>query len=98
MVRHTQVLPPEQVRRIRRLLGETQGQFAKRLAVDQVTVARWETGQRSCGGLHAVTIARLDPEGTLFSEMVREKNTMKHSYKVIALFSHKGGVSKTTTT
>lgn len=52
----------EDVRRVRRHLDETQAQFARRLDVDQVTVARWETGQRRCSGAYAQAIARLDPE------------------------------------
>jgi transcriptional regulator with XRE-family HTH domain len=56
-------ISPEDVRRVRRLLRETQAEFARRLDVDPVTVARWETGQRSCAGLYAVAIWRLDPEG-----------------------------------
>lgn len=94
------VLAAEDVRRIRRKLGLTQAQLAKRLAVDPVTVARWETGQRRCRGLHAVTVARMDPSGTLFDLLDRQEATTgmrKHNYKVIAFFSHKGGVSKTTT-
>lgn len=55
----------EDVRRVRRLLDETQAEFAKRLGVDPVTVARWETGQRRCAGLYAVALARLDPERRL---------------------------------
>jgi transcriptional regulator with XRE-family HTH domain len=55
----------EEVRRVRRGLDETQAQFAKRLDVDPVTVARWETGQRRCTGLYAMAVARLDPEGRL---------------------------------
>ncbi len=95
MVKHA--LAAEQIRRIRRLVGDTQAQFAKRLAVDPVTVARWETGQRGCTGLHALTIARLDPKGTLFENLQEESRTVKR-YRTIAFFSHKGGVSKTTTT
>jgi transcriptional regulator with XRE-family HTH domain len=52
----------EDVRRIRRLLDETQAQFAKRLGVDPVSVARWETGQRRCTGPYAEAVRRLDPE------------------------------------
>lgn len=33
------------VKRIRVLLGETQGQFAKRLGVNINMVSRWETGE-----------------------------------------------------
>jgi len=50
----------EDIRRIRRHLEETQAQFAKRLGVDQVTVARWETGQRRCSDSYAAAILRLD--------------------------------------
>ena len=56
---------PEDVRRVRRKLDLTQAQFAHRLDVDPVTVARWETGQRRCAGLYAFAVARLDPEGRL---------------------------------
>ncbi|MEP0760132.1 hypothetical protein [Coleofasciculus sp. FACHB-T130] len=52
-------LSAEQVRGIRRTLGETQAQFAEHLDVDAVTVARWETGQRQCVGLYAKTITQL---------------------------------------
>jgi len=53
-------LSAEEIRRIRRALGKTQTQFAERLCVDAVTVARWETDQRKCTGLYAKTIAELD--------------------------------------
>lgn len=49
-------LPAKEVRRMRRSLGETQAEFAKRLCVDAVTIARWETNQRKCTGLYAKTI------------------------------------------
>jgi DNA-binding XRE family transcriptional regulator len=58
-------IPPEDIRRVRRRLEETQAQFAKRLGVDPVTVARWETGQRRCTGLYALGVAREDPDGRL---------------------------------
>jgi transcriptional regulator with XRE-family HTH domain len=57
------VLAVEHIKRIRKALGESQSAFAKRLSVDTVTVARWETGQRKCAGEHATTIARLDRTG-----------------------------------
>ena len=38
-------LSPEHVRYVRRQRNETQVEFARRLGVDPVTVARWETGQ-----------------------------------------------------
>ncbi len=84
-------ISPEAIRRIRRELGETQSVFAARLSVDPVTVARWETGQRNCTGLHARTIAELDG-------IARTRPGKNTAYNVIALFNHKGGVSKTTTT
>ena len=57
-------LSAEEIRRIRRALGETQAQFAGRLYVDAVTVARWETDRRKCTGLYAKTIADLDPQNS----------------------------------
>lgn len=55
-------IDPDAVRRVRRSLDETQAEFAQRLEVDPVTVARWETGQRRCAGLYAMAVARLDPQ------------------------------------
>lgn len=92
------VLAPDQIRRIRRRLGLTQADFAARLSVDSITVARWEIGQRKCAGVYAIAVARIDPENLpLFDEDVR-KNIMSPKHCIIALFNHKGGVSKTTTT
>jgi transcriptional regulator with XRE-family HTH domain len=54
-------LTPDEVRQVRRHLNETQVEFARRLDVDPVTVARWETGQRRCIGIYAIAIARLAP-------------------------------------
>lgn len=55
------VVPPEAVRRVRRHLNETQAQFARRLRVDPVTVARWETGQRGCAGPYGEAVKALAP-------------------------------------
>jgi transcriptional regulator with XRE-family HTH domain len=55
-------VPPEFVRRVRRHLQETQAQFARRLRVDPVTVARWETGQRRCAGPYAEAVQALAPD------------------------------------
>jgi transcriptional regulator with XRE-family HTH domain len=55
-------VPPEFVRRVRRHLNETQARFARRLRVDPVTVARWETGQRRCAGPYAKAVQALAPE------------------------------------
>ena len=57
----TPTLLPEFVRRVRRHLNETQAQFARRLRVDPVTVARWETGQRRCAGVYAEAVQALAP-------------------------------------
>jgi transcriptional regulator with XRE-family HTH domain len=54
-------LSPEHVRRVRRHLNETQARFARRLGVDPVTVARWETGQRRCSGAYAEAVRSLAP-------------------------------------
>jgi transcriptional regulator with XRE-family HTH domain len=55
------LLSPEHVRRVRRHLNETQARFARRLGVDPVTVARWETGQRRCAGAYAEAVQGLAP-------------------------------------
>jgi transcriptional regulator with XRE-family HTH domain len=65
MTKRPVAIPTEEIRRVRRQLDETQAEFAKRLGVDPVTVARWETGQRACSGIYALAVARLDPEGRL---------------------------------
>lgn len=54
-------ISPEEVKRIRKALGETQVEFAKRFLVDAITVARWEAGDRKCQGLYARTVIDLDP-------------------------------------
>jgi len=61
---------PEEVRRVRRHLDETQARFARRLGVDPVTVARWETGQRRCTGPYAEAVLALAPAPALESETV----------------------------
>ena len=48
---------------MRRHLNETQARFARRLRVDPVTVARWETGQRRCAGQYAEAVRALAPAG-----------------------------------
>jgi chromosome partitioning protein len=91
-------LKPESVRKVRRQLGETQAEFAKRFAVTTLTVARWETGERECSGLYAREIANLDITGELqVQNPIALGGEMEHQYYVLALFNHKGGVSKTTT-
>jgi transcriptional regulator with XRE-family HTH domain len=55
------IVLPEEVRRVRRQLNETQARFARRLGVDPVTVARWETGQRRCAGAYANSVRALAP-------------------------------------
>ena len=73
-------LPAEEVRRIRRSLGETQAEFAKRLCVDAVTVARWETEQRKCTGLYAKTITELDPK---YSLLIKGRSEMECKQELI---------------
>jgi transcriptional regulator with XRE-family HTH domain len=65
MTKRPAAIPPDEIRRLRRQLDETQAEFARRVDVDPVTVARWETGQRACSGIYALAVARLDPEGRL---------------------------------
>lgn len=97
MDNHT--ISPENIRKVRRLLGETQAEFAKRFAVTKLTVARWEIGERSCSGLYARQVAQLDQSGELqILNPISEGKNVSHKYCMIALFNHKGGVSKTTTT
>lgn len=81
-------LPAEEIRRIRRKLGETQAQFAKRLVVDAVTVARWETDQRKCTGLYAKTIAELE-KGSLLSTFPVTPSRKKQRYSPELNFSNK---------
>ncbi|MEW6491950.1 MAG: helix-turn-helix domain-containing protein [Cyanobacteriota bacterium] len=73
-------LPAEEVRRIRRSLGETQAEFAQRLCVDAVTVARWETDQRKCTGLYAKTIAELAQKNSL---LIKERGEMEGKQELI---------------
>ncbi len=92
-------ISPESIRKVRRLLGETQAEFARRFAVTKLTVARWEAGERSCSGLYARQVVQLDLSGELqiLNSIPRGEN-VTHKYFTVALFNHKGGVSKTTTT
>ncbi len=61
MAKLSATVSPEAVRRVRRHLNETQAQFARRLQVDPVTVARWETGQRRCAGAYGEAVKALAP-------------------------------------
>ncbi len=49
-------LPPIEVRFLRKLLGDTQDEFAARLSVDRVTVNRWENGSDDVSGPTAYAI------------------------------------------
>ncbi len=85
-------LPADEVRRIRRSLGETQAEFAKRLCVDAVTVARWETDQRKCTGLYAKTIAELDQTNSLLTKGKKDmegKQELIRSIELNEIFSLK---------
>jgi transcriptional regulator with XRE-family HTH domain len=80
-------ITPEDIRRIRRSLDETQAAFAKRLDVDQVTVARWETGQRRCSGSYAAAILRLDsPPRRVASPAPRDEATFSALAHLVRAF------------
>jgi len=81
-------LLPDDIRRIRHILGESQAQFAKRLSVDPVTVARWETGQRRCAGLYAIEITRLDPtnKGEI-DKILKDNPIMTNTTSIASAFS-----------
>ena len=49
-------LPPIEVRFLRKLLGDTQDEFALRLGVDRVTMNRWENGSDNVLGPTAYAI------------------------------------------
>ncbi len=57
-------LSPEDIRHVRRRLRLTQAQLAHRLDVSPVTVARWESGQRTCQSGFASRIKQLEREHT----------------------------------
>jgi len=86
-------LSPEHVRYVRRQRNETQVQFARRLGVDPVTVARWETGQRRCAGDYAETVRRLapvtapppEPEGSAVSALAQLARALFHGSTATAV-------------
>ena len=78
-------IEPDEVRRVRRALDETQVEFARRLEVDSVTVARWETGQRRCAGLYAMAVAQLDPQSPLRVDAVTASLPSGEEAKLSAL-------------
>jgi transcriptional regulator with XRE-family HTH domain len=86
-------LTPEYVRYVRRQRGETQVQFARRLGVDPVTVARWETGERRCAGDYAQTVRRLapvtahppQPEGSTVSALAQLARALFHGSTATAV-------------
>ena len=84
----TPSLSPEDIRRIRRVLGETQVRFAKRLGVDPVTVARWETGQRRCTGTYADAIAALDTAPTAEAPSSRDEATVSALARLVRTLFH----------
>jgi DNA-binding transcriptional regulator YiaG len=53
-----------QVKRVREILGLTQHEFAKRLGVHAVTVAKWETDAQGMRGPAARLIALLGESAT----------------------------------
>jgi transcriptional regulator with XRE-family HTH domain len=86
-------LAPEYVRYVRRQRHETQVQFARRLGVGPVTVARWETGQRRCGGGYAEIVRRLapadaapaGPEGSAVSALAQLARALFHGSTATAV-------------
>ena len=59
---NTNYLEVEDIKRIRAENNLSQGDLAKLLNVGQVTVARWETGERKCKGEYANKIKALDED------------------------------------
>lgn len=57
---NVKIIEKKEVRRIRDLLGFTQKEFAKELEVSKITIARWESGSRSCKGISAKRISDLE--------------------------------------
>jgi transcriptional regulator with XRE-family HTH domain len=86
-------LSPEYVRFVRRQRSETQVRFARRLGVDPVTVARWETGQRRCAGDYAETVRRLapvtapqpEPEGSAVTALAQLARALFHGSTATAV-------------
>jgi transcriptional regulator with XRE-family HTH domain len=86
-------LTPEYVRYVRRQRNETQVQFARRLGVDPVTVARWEIGERRCTGDYAETVRRLapataqppQPEGSTVSALAQLARALFHGSTATAV-------------
>lgn len=52
-------LKPEQIVLLRKKLQKTQAQFAEMLAVDPVTISRWENGARRPRPVYARELERL---------------------------------------
>jgi transcriptional regulator with XRE-family HTH domain len=61
----SQEINPEEIRRLRDSNGMTQKQFASELGVSQLTIARWETGERACKGAAAQKIREMQRAATL---------------------------------
>jgi DNA-binding transcriptional regulator YiaG len=56
---NTQTLGPKALRKARDALGETQGQFAVRLGINQATLSRWERDGLPKGGTAAFLVQRV---------------------------------------
>lgn len=50
---------PEEIAALRKKLQKTQAQFAEMLAVDPVTISRWENGMRRPRPVYARELERL---------------------------------------
>ncbi len=57
-------VPPEEIKNLRNSLEMTQKQFADKLGVKQLTVARWESSERACKGAAAKKIREMQCAAT----------------------------------
>lgn len=82
-------LSPQYIKDIRHKLDLTQQEFADRVGVEKVTVARWETGARKCQGAYAKTVQEITTESkrtkTIFDLSTEDLSTLD-SGKAIEVF------------
>lgn len=55
-------MKPNEIKRIRKILGITQRELAERIGVTLNTVGRWECGARPCTGTAAMLLRHLEKE------------------------------------
>lgn len=70
----TKSLDGKKIHEIRKSLELTQEAFAKELGVTKITVARWESGERTCKSAHAENVIKL--EQTRYNHIVRGVTTI----------------------